>query len=382
MIKKKKIAIITLPLRNYNYGGILQNYALQKYLIETFNVEVYTIMVDYKQQKNKIKQKLFKLLYYDITKIKKSINSNLENFILSNIHTTETFYEIEDVSLFLKQNSFEVIITGSDQVFRSQYLNNQLERIMFLDYDKKDNGTKKIAYAASFGKDSWEKQDRKKIIENYLKNFDAISVREDSGISICNNDFGVEAVQLIDPTLLLNINDYVALFKHQTKSIKTNRIMFSYVLDQSEDKKRLIQTVSDQLGAESSQIELLNDQLSKISKYNYKEFQRKKAASSEDWLFHFYEADYIITDSFHGVVFSILFNKPFVALGNEFRGMTRFQSLLKLFNLEEHLVLDGNEDKILKLLRKTIDYEKVNAILLQERNKSFNYLEKAILYET
>ena len=151
---KKKIGIVTLPLRNYNYGGILQNYALQKYLIETFNVEVYTIMVDYKQQKDKIKQKLFKLLYYDISKIKKSINSNLENFILSNIHTTETFYEIDDVSLFLKQNSFEVIITGSDQVFRSQYLNNQLERIMFLDYDNKDNGTKKIAYAASFGKDS------------------------------------------------------------------------------------------------------------------------------------------------------------------------------------------------------------------------------------
>lgn len=379
---KKKIGIVTLPLRNYNYGGILQNYALQKYLIETFNVEVYTIMVDYKQQKDKIKQKLFKLLYYDLKEIKKSINSNLENFMLSNIHITETFYEIEDVSLFLKQNSFDVIITGSDQVFRSQYLNNQLERIMFLDYDKKENGTKKITYAASFGKDSWEKQDSKKVVENYLKNFDAISVREDSGISICNNDFGVEAVQLIDPTLLLNINEYVVLFNHQTKSIKSKSIMFSYVLDQSENKKKLIQKISNQLEAESSQIELLNDQLSKINRSNYKEFQRKKAASIEDWLFSFYEADYIITDSFHGVVFSILLNKPFVALGNEFRGMTRFQSLLKLFNLEEHLVLDGNEDKILKLLRKTIDYEKVNAILLQERNKSFNYLEKAILYET
>jgi hypothetical protein len=94
------------------------------------------------------------------------------------------------------------------------------------------------------------------------------------------------------------------------------------------------------------------------------------------WLKGFQDAEFIITDSFHGTVFSILNNKPFIALGNEMRGMSRFKSLLRMFGLQDRLVLSPSLERTKSLIDRDIDWLKVNSILDRERAKALNYLKE------
>lgn len=86
----------------------------------------------------------------------------------------------------------------------------------------------------------------------------------------------------------------------------------------------------------------------------------------------------IVTDSFHGTVFSILFNKPFVVLGNELRGQARFVSLLKIFGLEDRLVSIHEPSRIKDVISEPVDWERVNRIRQQWREKSMNFLNRSL----
>jgi exopolysaccharide biosynthesis predicted pyruvyltransferase EpsI len=92
------------------------------------------------------------------------------------------------------------------------------------------------------------------------------------------------------------------------------------------------------------------------------------------WLRAFMDAEFVVCDSFHGAVFSIIFNKPFLIIGNKKRGLTRFYSLLKLYGLEDRIITD-NEDN-LSVINKIIDWESVNSILNSMRKKSYTYLQQ------
>lgn len=88
-----------------------------------------------------------------------------------------------------------------------------------------------------------------------------------------------------------------------------------------------------------------------------------------------------MVDSFHGCVFAIIFNKPFITIGNPERGMTRFYSLLKLFDLENRLV-KSTEDFDFSLLHEEIDWRKVNSILTDEKEKALSFLVKSLSNES
>ena len=98
----------------------------------------------------------------------------------------------------------------------------------------------------------------------------------------------------------------------------------------------------------------------------------------DDWLYNIQRAKFVVTDSFHGTVFSILFNKPFISIGNSKRGLARFQSLLGRFGLEDRLVQDVEFDDLLETMRRPIDYILVNSIIREERSKSIDFLIKAL----
>lgn len=375
---KKKVGILTLPLRNYNYGGILQNFALQQFLEKNFQVEVETIDIDYSNSKGnlkaQIKSALFKFLYFDLKAIRSKVNKHLENFIQKHIKLTETIYTVAELENLIEKKGFHTIITGSDQVWRLKYLNSNLEKLLFLDFQKKS--TLKIAYAASFGVDELEDISASKRIKSYLSVFNAISVREKSGVKICEQNFGINVQHLIDPTLLLSVDDYIGLMNKQKGMQNRKPVFFSYVLDQSVEKQTLIKELQLKMGTESYQIELLNDKLGSINKSNYKSLKNSKATPVEDWLHRFYEADYVITDSFHGMVFSILFNKKFLVWGNESRGLTRFHSLLDKLDLRDRIIDSSSLDEIQKALKSPIDYVKVNEVLQSEREKSYQFFKK------
>jgi exopolysaccharide biosynthesis predicted pyruvyltransferase EpsI len=97
----------------------------------------------------------------------------------------------------------------------------------------------------------------------------------------------------------------------------------------------------------------------------------------EEWIRGFMDAEFVVTDSFHGTVFSIIFNKPFISIANESRGTTRFTSLLKMFNLENRLIFSPEELNLDKV--KEIDWGNVNEILEQDKERAIFFLKRNLL---
>ena len=194
---------------------------------------------------------------------------------------------------------------------------------------KNNLNIKKVSYAASFGVDNWEFSQKEGLAcHELIQRFNAVSVREASGIYLCNEFLKTEAHQVLDPTMLLDIQDYISLVREEGESKSAGSLMI-YVLDKTGKKEKFIASVAKKL---------------KLKPYTV--MQKEKLTGTgkiEDciyppvtkWLRGFMDAEFVITDSFHGCAFAILFNKPFIALGNYSRGITRFKSLLNLFDLEE-----------------------------------------------
>lgn len=373
MDKKRKIGLITLPLTNYNYGGVLQAYALHQYL-EKAGFHITHLNRQYNTSPLILfKMKIARLLNYKISGKEKLNNSHFVRFMSSRLNISKPFYDKKKMEKFIDQSNIEVLVTGSDQVWRQDYALN-IYSDLYLDFELKNNPTR-LSYAASFGKDELSLDLERTQIQSFLNKFKGISVRETAGIEICKS-MGIDDVSYnIDPTLLLNSEDYMKLIKKSnTPVISAESKLVSYLLDDSKkttdflNKIALDNNLTRQIVGKKTDVKNAVKNKSTI----------KPKDSIEQWLNSFASAELIITDSFHGCVFSILFNKQFITIGNIDRGLSRFQTLLKLFNLEDRLVLDYDLDKIQSLIESEIDYEKVNAIINTEREKSKAYFEKSL----
>lgn len=356
-----KIGIITLPLSR-NYGGILQNYALQTKLIEmghepiTIDIGKYDWM-DY----------FIEFLKYIIKCILKRKTSRppmppveyqkcelaLRRFVAKNIRVT-TVRTRKIYPSVIKKYDFQTLIVGSDQVWRPRYTANIYN--MYLNFAK-GHKVKKIAYAASFGVGKWEYTLLQTIRCRYLvSKFDAVSVREDSAIYLCRKNLRVSAEHVLDPTLLLTSEDYNKLI--EGIAIQSPKL-FAYFLDSSEKKITFMKKIADYFGL---QIE-------------FKSAGPKlgKSDSIEQWLANFRDATFIITDSFHGCVFSIIYNKPFLAVSNPSRGHDRMASLLSLIDLDDRIFAEDSLD--VATYEKRIEWDNVNTRLEELRQKSLKYLQ-------
>lgn len=376
-----KIGILTQPLYN-NYGGILQNYALQK-ILKDMEHEVWTIDRRYKDIPLYIKygsmaKRIIKNILGHKVPVRMWVTKEEEGKILTythrfvneNIQKTKSIYSTKGLVQIQKQYNFDALIVGSDQVWRPPYspcLTNY-----FLDFLENDHNVKKIAYAASFGVDEWEfTQEQTKECARLAKQFHAISVREDSGIELCKKYLDVDAIQMLDPTLLLREEDYLSLINNaNTTSNKGN--LFVYILDKDEKKANIVNEVAKQKNL--IPFELLPKQfLIETNKY---EIEKCIFPPIEQWLRAFIDAEFIITDSFHGTIFSIIFEKPFIVLGNKKRGLNRFISLLRIFSLKDRLI---NEDKIdYSIIEQQINYSIVHNILNKKREESISFLKKIL----
>ena len=362
-----KTAILTQPLRT-NYGGILQNYALQQCL-RGMGHEVYTLddekIADFslsKFTKRLVKVMLGKtpvshLLYEHRYKCDyKEFTKYTRSFVSEHI----SLYPYKDLHKDLTAKSFDAYIVGSDQVWRPGY--NDIEN-MFLDFTQ-DWPVKRLAYAASFGVDTWEfTPEQTAKCASLAKRFDSISIRESSGVELCKKNLGVDALHVVDPTMLLTKEDYCKLVdKEKTSACKGD--MFIHVLDRTSQKQQVIEAIA--------------------SHYHLTPFTCNQSANEgdidapiekriqpplEQWLRSFMEAKYVVTDSFHGTVFSILFNKPFLVLNNPGRGASRIESLLQMFGLEKCFISETTS-----LVYPEINYQEVNLKLEQLRNDAKQFL--------
>ena len=223
----------------------------------------------------------------------------------------------------IKENDFSAIIVGSDQIWRPKYF-SEIEHA-YLDFTQNWN-ILRISYAASFGTDEWEyNEEQTKQCGKLIKTFNAVSVREKSGIDLCRQHFGTNAEHVLDPTMLLAKEDYIRLFDTMNLP-KSDGNLFCYVLDNSSEKSELIEKVAKE--------RCLRPFYINKDFYNFEiEVNKRIQPPVEAWIRGLYDAELVITDSFHACVFSILFNKPFIAICNADRGLSRFISLFNMFGL-------------------------------------------------
>ena len=354
-----KVGIITQALLN-NYGGILQNYALQQ-VLKGMGHDVITIdYVSHFSFKKYIIYILKTFLLLLLNKRRKFLpfyrKRNLFNqqFVSQYIRTTVSVKKY--TAQIIKDYNLDAIVVGSDQVWRPEY-NNDLYA-MYLSFANDDDNLIRVAYAASFGIDQWtytEKQTEK--CKKLAKRFNAISVREKSGIKLCEENLEVKAIQVLDPTLLIDKEKYEEL----CKDVPVNNTSFlaAYILDLNKEKEEFIYKIA------------------KERNLPIKMFRADTNASLsiQEWLAVFRDAKYVITDSYHGTLFSIIFRKDFLTIGNGERGLSRFNSILSTLHLSERLT---NASSLHSYNISNVDWRKVETLLLVENKKSYYFLDKSL----
>ncbi|GMO52624.1 MAG: hypothetical protein Ta2G_10630 [Termitinemataceae bacterium] len=261
----------------------------------------------------------------------------------------------------------------SDQLLRSPFI-AALDKYTLMDWVRSEKP--KIAYAASFGLDYFEGDENfRSEIGYFLNRFDAVSLREESGVALAKEKFGIDADYVLDPVFLCPRKKYDTLADAGKLRLPDKSFLGSYILDPSPEKARLIMEISENL--ELKEYRIITDTyylpLEKIR--NMWDLDVLNEASVEEWLAVLRDSKFVITDSFHGICFSIILKKQFIAVFEKksWRGLTRIESVLKKFCLEDRLI--DPEISGLQLLSKPIDYDKVYAILDKEVGLSMEWLK-------
>ncbi len=375
-----KTGVLTHPFLG-NYGGMLQAFAMVEALRQqghdAYNLEY--IPRNYRKRISKLSQRFkeaFRVyllrcdtVFFDFptpTRLKVAVGRDFAQKYLPTLSL-----DTPD-GINVHQHQLDAIVVGSDQVWRGAYA-EQMQSLpfYFLDFAGETLRKSSIAYAASFGTDTWEGKEKDTAkCAALLREFKAVSVREDSGIKLCEQHFGVQAEQMPDPTLLLPESRYSEIIEAESTWLPGKKFIGSYVLDKSPGISTLL--------TESAQgMNLQLQQLKAITKARLK--RDRFPLSVAQWLRLIRDAEYLITDSFHGCVFAIIFNTPFVCLGNKRRGTARFDSLLGKYGLQDRLVLDASADAIQATLSTPIDWARVNSVREKERARGLQFLNTHLI---
>jgi UDP-N-acetylenolpyruvoylglucosamine reductase len=336
---RKKINLLTIHWGN-SYGAILQTYASVK-LIEEIGCEVTLIdLVHPKVHKNK-----------DFIKLWWITNYRFHKFLKENISSkTKQMYRIKPDFIPLA----DCTIIGSDQVW-----NKDITTILSLNYFLDFARNKRIALSSSFGKHFWdESEEYTALVNNELKQFSAISVREASGVDICKNVFNKEAVHLIDPTLAYGyFNNFV------NRNILKKYILV-FLMIETPETDQISSYVSNKLSLKICQPGRITLRL---------------FGGPCDWLRRMSAASFVITSSFHGLAFALLFKKNFIVLCADEHKFCRLSSLLNHFGLSNRYVKSYEDLKSRpEILFENINYTKVDEILSFEQDKAREFLKAAI----
>lgn len=281
--------------------------------------------------------------------------------------------EMNDAELPELNDKADAFLVGSDQVWHWNVLktNSKYALLEFVLESKK-----KIAYASSFGHDELTAPALSKYMISYLlSRFDAVSVRESSGVEICK-DLAIEAQHVLDPVFLCDTAEYIRLASSAKPKKNPGQYVFSYILDpQTGDKAGMLRRVEKTLGLP---LVIVND-LDASAREGSLPMPTEQNLSVEEFLSNLYHSRCVVTDSFHGVCFSILFRKNFVCIANKRRGVTRFESLLGRLGLESRMFYSpedftGREE----LLSKDIDYDKVYSVINAQKESSFRWLTQML----
>ena len=357
-----KVAIMTFN-RAINYGAVLQSLALKE-TIKNLGHECEIInykcsMVERGASPFYIRSFTLKDFAIFILQIRMRMkkNKNFDIFAKRYLDTDKNIVTEADISDI--SSNYDAFITGSDQVWN--YEITGLDKNYFLDFVEADK--QRISYAASFGVGKIPEQYKARYRE-LLRNIDCISVREDKGAEIVETLLGNRCEICIDPVFLFNENQW-------KKYVKMPEIGKGYILVYSINKSQCYEAA--QKLSEKTGLPVVGLQVPMSNRMNIRKIQTE---SPEEYLGWIYNARYVITDSFHGTAFSIIFKKQFILCtgGNTEGRSSRQKNLLNTVGLTSR-ICTGNQ--YLKVLEK-IDYSDVNEQLNHEIERSMSFLRNSL----
>lgn len=358
------IGILTFTDTN-NYGALLQAYALKETVKKIKkNVEI----LNYKQPYIKNQRKIilidrenirtfFKSILFTITHLhKRIVNIKFIRFRKRNLYrSSNTIFDPSEV----KDTEKDIYIVGSDQIWNTKITHGDLT--FFLNFCSEQVG--KIAYGASIGEDSVDER-QKEILKNNIQEFDCISVREHNAVEILSKYTDKEIYHVLDPTLLADKVIWSALTRNRKAK---KEYLLIYRLHEDEEVYRIADMVSKKLNIDVRYINNYRE-----DKYD---FISERRVGPKEFITLFQNASFVVTNSFHGTTFSIVFNKNFITVPTERKN--RIESLLKLLHLEDRIITACSQ--IGEEYNLNISYNIPNQLLEAEKNKSLSFLEKAIL---
>jgi len=341
---------------NLNYGSVLQCYALQRYLKDRGHEPEH--LRDYRANPLYILRRLKNIRYFKSFCRKSKAICQVQKFIKKHMAFSKRGY-LSDHSLRKHPPVVDCHIAGSDQIWHND------NSFRYLDYAP--DSTLKLSYAASFGKA--DISDRmKNTISPYLRGFDGISVREKSAVDIVAS-MGYDADWVLDPTLLIDSEQYPYI------EPKYDDYYYCYFLNLSD--KESVRFNSVKSIAENNQKKLLV-----TAPLNYMLFADENLLfpSVEEWLGLYKNAKCIFTNTYHGLLFCIIFKKQFVFFSQTSGQKSeneRFYSLLELLSLQERMVTaDMPSEEIVSLISKEIDYNKVYDVIHQKRKETDAFFKR------
>lgn len=364
-----KVSIVTLH-RVYNFGSILQAYAtytvFKKNKCQVEVIDYVTSQRTFKkmikvppagtENMNVVKRKFFYILKFFSLLFRKI---TFEGFLKKNIKLSDTYVTIE--SLEKKPPKADLYVTGSDQTWNSKY-NEGIDRGFFLDFLPEH--CRRISFVSSFGKESLEDKE-KTVVQNYIKRYEGLSVREDSAQKILWEMGRIDAIQLIDPTLQITSEEWVGLASKRL--INKPYLLLFLLYNEDENATNYARKVADKNGWI-------------VVKLSW-ELKRPKGVdklmthrSPKDFVSLIHYSEYVVTNSFHGLAFSINLKKQFSVIPRkEFN--SRIESLLRVFGLSARMI---RTEADLENINEIINYDLIEKILFEERERASKYIKRYI----
>lgn len=345
-----KISILTFSKED-NYGANLQCYALLHTLKEMGH-RVDIIDIQLSPLKMSLSSRILRL--YQHYKFYKFRKKHLE------IYYTKKYHSIEEIMSNPPQS--DLYIVGSDQVWNPQITRRLDPLIYFFSFLPDD--AKRVSYAASFGVESWNDDLLKPKVKKLLDKFTAVTVREKQGISICRDVFEVEASEVCDPTLLLPSYDAICGAYNSDRRTK-ELIYFKFIRNTATEE--IIRDYAKKA----------NLKFVRVGDFHLKQGSTiRPFASISRWLNNLRYSQMVITDSFHCMVFSIIFHRQFIAMPSMPNRSSRMLNFLNLLNLSDRYCADSNElrARIESLYNKEIDYNAVDIKIGELRSSARDFL--------
>lgn len=382
-MKSSRVCILTQPL-GLNYGALMQAWALQREIARQ-GCEAFTDSgrgtFYYSFLQGKVKQAKHWVSHYVLGNRQvnphplvmsrgtwERVSENCAEFVRNNIRTVD-FFAGEDFPTEAMTEKFDTFVAGSDQVWRDSYSRVESYFFDFLEHSNK----KRFSYAASFGLETWQfDAARSARLGDLTKRMQGVGVRESDAVKLCAENLGAKAVWTADPTLLHGRETYLELIRSGSTVCPSGNLM-TYFLDPTPWKHELAEQIGKHL-----HLTAFSAMPNKVLGGDTRRFCEDCVYPSPlQWLRGFAEADFVLTDSFHGMVFAIINRKNFLVVGNKQRGISRFSSLLELLGLQDRMIAE-NQMPSEALILSDIDYAEPQRRLEEFVSSSREFLTRML----